>query len=140
MYENILVPTDGSKAAEEAAANAIRMAGVHDSTVHVLYAMDMGEAGFVAVPDDIKETRQRLEMKGLEFTREIEEMAQEAGVECVTAVKSGTAAETIVEYAEENDVDLIIMGKRGRSDPDKPAFGSTANRVIGSTETLVLTT
>ena len=43
------------------------------------------------------------------------------------------------EFDFEIDADLIVMGKRGRSDPDKPAFGSITNRVIGSTDVLVLT-
>jgi len=139
MYETVLVPTDGSRAARNAAENAIRIAKRHDSTIHALYVMDMGDAGYVATPSDIRETRQRLESKGLEFTREIEELVEEAGVECVCEVRAGIAEETIVEYADEVGADLVVMGKRGRSDPDKPAFGSITNRVIGSTDTLVLT-
>jgi nucleotide-binding universal stress UspA family protein len=139
MYDTILVPTDGSRAAKDAARNAIRIAKRHGSTIHTLYAMDMGDAGYVATPSDIRETRQRLETKGLEFTREIEELVEAEGIECVGEVRSGIAPETIVEYADEIGADLIVMGKRGRSDPDKPAFGSITNRVIGSTDTLVLT-
>lgn len=139
MYETILVPTDGSKQARNAAENAIRIAERHGSTIHALYAMDMGDADFVAAPGDLRETRQRLETKGRRFTREIKEMADEAGIECVMEVRSGIAPETIVEYADEVGADLIVMGKRGRSDPDKPAFGTITNRVIGSTDTLVLT-
>ena len=45
----------------------------------------------------------------------------------------------INDYVEAHAVDLIVMGKRGRSDPDKPAFGTITNRVIGSTDALVLT-
>lgn len=139
MYDHILVPTDGSERARAAAENAIGLAEDHGATVHALYVMDMGNAAFVATPSDISETRSRLEKKGEEFTEEIAEMAAEAGVDATTATRAGTPAEEIVEYAEEHDVDLIVMGKRGRSDPDKPAFGSITNRVVGSSETRVLT-
>jgi nucleotide-binding universal stress UspA family protein len=131
MYTNILVATDGSKRAKRAAEHAIDLAKQDGATIHALYVMDIGDAAFVAIPDDIAETRGRLEKKGTEFVSVVEELADDAGIDCVTAVKSGIAPERIVEYAEENDIDLIVIGKRGRSDPDKPAFGSITGRVIG---------
>lgn len=139
MYERILVPTDGSKNAKNAARNAIELAKDFGSEIHTLYVMDMGDAAFVAVPSDIEETRERLETKGRRFTREIEEMAEEAGITCVSEVKSGIAPEEILEYIEEHGIDLVVMGKRGRSDPDKPAIGSITHRVIGATDVTVLT-
>jgi len=138
MYEHVLVPTDGSKRSANAVENAIRIAERHGSTIHALYVMDMGDAAFVATPSDIAETRQRLEKKGREYTLDVAERAEEAGVRCRTEVRSGIPEEEILEYARDHDVDLIVMGKRGRSDPDKPAFGTITNRVIGSSDALVL--
>ena len=139
MYEQILVPTDGSKQARNAAENAVRIAKRHDSTIHALYVMDMGDAAFVATPSDIGETRKRLEKKGQEYTDDVREMAEEAGVPCEVEVRTGIPEEEILEYARDEGVDLIVMGKRGRSDPDKPAFGTITNRIIGKTDILVLT-
>lgn len=138
-FGDILVPTDGSDAALAAAEQGIRLASQSDATLHVLYAMDMGDAGFVAVPSDIEETRNRLEEKGREFTGEVAEMAEEAGVECVTEVRANTPVAAIQEYVDENGVDLVVMGKRGRSDPDKPLLGSITERVIGSLDVPVFT-
>ena len=140
MYDRILVPTDGSQSSKNAARNAIELAEDLGASIHVLYAMDMGDAAFVAVPSDIEETRERLETKGRRFTRELREMVDEAGIDCVADVRSGIAPEVIVDYAEEHGIDLIVMGKRGRGDPDKPAIGSITHRVIGSTDATVLTT
>ncbi len=134
MYKHILVPTDGSRGAKRAGRHAIDLATENGGTVHALYVMDMGDADFVATPSDIAETRERLEKKGARFTDEIAEMAADADVEYETAVRSGIAPEEIVAYAQENGVDVIVMGKRGRSDPDKPAFGSRTRRVIGLTD------
>lgn len=138
-FDDILVPTDGSKSAHKAAEQAIRFARRNDATLHVLYAMDMGDADYVAVPSDIEQTRNRLEKKGQEYVSEIEDLAADAGVTCVTTVTSNTPIEAIHEYVEEYDVDLVVMGKRGRSDPDKPLLGSITNRVIGSLEIPVFT-
>jgi nucleotide-binding universal stress UspA family protein len=139
MYQNILVPTDGSKRARNAAENAIRMAERYGSTIHALYVMDMGDADFVATPSDIAETRARLEKKGQKYTERVRELAALEDVECVVETRTGVAEEEILDYAESNDIDLIVMGKRGRSDPDKPAFGTITNRVVGSTDIMVLT-
>jgi nucleotide-binding universal stress UspA family protein len=138
VYENILVPTDGSKRARNAVENAIRMAERYGSTIHALYVMDMGDAAFVATPSDIAETRARLEKKGKKYTERVRELAELKDVECVVETRTGVAEDEIVAYAAENDIDLIVMGKRGRSDPDKPAFGTITDRVIGSTDVLVL--
>lgn len=139
MFDTILVPTDGSRAARRAAEHAIELAKASDATVHAMYVMDMGDVDFVAVPSDIAETRTRMEKKGQGYTDEIAEMAEEAGVECVTVVRSGIPEETILEYAHEHGVDLISMGKRGRSDPDKLLIGSTTQRVVARSDVPVHT-
>lgn len=140
MFDSILVPTDGSENSKEAARDAIEIAKDSGGTVHALYVMDMGEVGYVSTPSDIEEVRNRLEHKGDDFVDEIERMADAEGIRCLKEVRSGIPENEIIDYAEEHGVDLIIMGKRGRADPDKPAFGSTTNRVIGMTDITVLTT
>lgn len=104
------MPTDGSRAARRAAEQAVALARESGGTVHALYVMDMGDADFVASPSDIAETKGRLEEKGEEFVAAVEELAGEAGVECVTEVRTGIPEDEIVEYAHGNDVDLIVMG------------------------------
>lgn len=130
MFTDILVPTDGSEAARRAAQHAIGLAQQTNARLHAMYVMDMGDADFVAVPSDIAETRQRMAEKGREYTDEVVEMAADSGIECVAEVRTGIPEEAILEYADENDVDLISMGKRGRSDPDKLLVGSTTQRVV----------
>jgi nucleotide-binding universal stress UspA family protein len=139
-FDDILVPTDGSKPAHNAAKQAIKFAQRNGATLHVLYAMDMGDADYVAAPSDIEETRKRLESKGQEFVADIEVLAADADVPCVTVVVANTPIEAIEEYVAEHDIDLVVMGKRGRSDPDKPLVGSITNRVVGSLEIPVFTT
>lgn len=130
-YDEILVPTDGSDAATEAAEHAVGLAKQYGGTVHALYVMDMGDAGFVATPSDIEETRNRLEKKGKEYTDEIRIIGDDADVDVVTDVKSGIPEDEVREYIDEHGIDLLVLGKRGRSDPDKPMFGSLTQRLIG---------
>lgn len=131
-YNQILVPTDGSDASLRAAEHAADIAKKYDGTVHALYVMDMGDASFVATPSDIKETRSRLEKKGKEFTDDVKLIAVDADVAYVTEVRSGIPEDEVKEYIEDEGIDLLVLGKRGRSDPDKPLFGSLTQRLIGS--------
>ena len=133
-HENVLVPTDGSRAAKRAAEQAVELVRESGGTVHALYVMDMGDADFVASPSDIAETRERLERKGGEFVADVEEAASEAGVDCVTDVRTGIPEDEILQYVDEHGIDLVVMGKRGRSDPDKPLLGSTTRRVLAGSD------
>jgi nucleotide-binding universal stress UspA family protein len=129
-FQHVLVPTDGSKASKRAAQHAIDLVGEDGGRITALYVIDMGDADYVAVPSDIQETKERIRKKGEKLVEKIREMVVEAGIECETAVVTGIADEEIIAYAEDHDVDLIALGKRGKRDPDKPLIGNTARRVV----------
>lgn len=131
QFDDILVPTDGSGAAERAGEHAVELAKQYDGTIYAMYVMDMGDTAFVSTLSDIEETRSRLEEKGKEYTDEIKIMGGDEDVDVVTGVTSGIPEDEIREYIEANDIDLLVLGKRGRSDPDKPLIGSLTQRLIG---------
>ncbi len=54
-------------------------------------------------------------------------------------VLTGYAAEEIINYAKNNQIDLIIMGTHGRTGIDKILFGSVAEKVVKSSHIPVLT-
>lgn len=133
MYADILLPTDGTKGTKRAVAHAVELAAEHDATLHVLYVVDTGQMGFVAIPGDISETKGRLQKRGDEVLADVAADAKAAGVDCVRTVASGIPEEEILEYVDEHHVDLIVMGKRGILDRDRHLLGSTTNRVLKQT-------
>jgi len=138
-FDDILVPTDGSKAARNGAEQAIKFARRNDATLHVLYAMDMGDADYVAVPSDIAQTRRRLEKKVKRSSRRSRTSPLTPGSPATHGGQGEHARRGHLEYVDEHDIDLVVMGKRGRSDPDKPLIGSITNRVVGSLDIPVFT-
>lgn len=50
-----------------------------------------------------------------------------------------TDFDAIHEYGNAHDVDLVVMGKRGQSDPDKPLLGTITNRTTGALDVPVFT-
>ena len=130
MYHDVLLPTDGSDGSERAVEHALELAAEHDATLHVLYVVDAGGMGFAATPDDVAETKERLRERGRRVTESVADRARSAGVDFRTKVDAGVPFETILEYLDEHDVDLVVMGRRGALDPDRHLLGSTTDRVL----------
>ena len=141
MYETILVPTDGSEGTNEAVRNALDIAAAYDATVHALSVVDIsypysGFSGTINRDRAIDE----LESRGRRAVDEIVEQAEEAGVDAVPVVrKSKTVREAILEYADETDADVIVMGTHGRTGLGRYMLGSVTEFVVRSANVPVLT-
>lgn len=126
MYGALLVPTDGSRGAEEAIDPALNLAGTTGAVVHVLAVVDadLGHPGLE--PDEREEVRRRAEEAARDAVDRVQERAAALGVDTVLAVREGRPFRAILDYVDENDVDLVVMGtaaERGRT-------GSTTERVV----------
>jgi nucleotide-binding universal stress UspA family protein len=138
MYENVLVPTDGSDPAAAAVEHAIDVAKTYGATVHALYVGRIGDAppGLIdsEVADDPGGT------VGSEALDLVADPAEAAGVEYVERyVAEGPVADAILAYIEDNDVDLVVMGTHGRSGIDRFVVGSVAERVVRESPVPVMT-
>lgn len=138
MYDAILVPTDGSEWADAAGAHAIELAKTCDATVHVLHVVDVRMTPIS--PDMDPETVEGLlDESDEDPTASILDRASEAGVRAVEAVRVGVPHEEIRTYAEENAVDLVVMGTHGRTGLDRYLLGSVTERVVRTVDAPVLT-
>lgn len=135
----ILVAVDGSPASEKAAAHAIRLAKPGNAEVvflHVIEDIKMaGVIGARAKYGDIKlvegYNRARKE-SALQWMRPLEEQARSEGVKAKSEILYDTGESVtgmIVEYAEKNDVDLVVVGTRGLSKFKRLLVGSVASGV-----------
>ncbi len=130
MFNNILIPTDGSEQATNAVKIGLSLAAEIGATVHALNVVDEFEARIVPITGEQEELAEQYREHGEEIVTEVARAAEEMGVECVTDVKSGVVHAVIQRYVEENDVDLIVMGSRGRTNIEKAIVGSTADKII----------
>lgn len=139
MYDQILIPTNGSGKARRGAEHGIGLAAALGATVHALYVIDLpGAPRTPHLRDDEEELRKEYEEYGREVTGDVDDMAAEAGVECVTAFKSGAVHEEIVEYADKEGVDAVVMGT-GYQGKFGALLGSTADKVVRTSKVPVLT-
>lgn len=128
MYDDILVPTDGSSDARKGAEHAVELAAALGSTVHALYVIEEGTNPWD--PASLDEQLDQAREYGEEITGEVADMAAEAGVECVTNTAVGAqVSEAINDYVEEEGMDTIVMGSGFRGSMGG-VLGSTADKVL----------
>lgn len=141
MFERILVPTDASEAVQPAVEMAIDLAETHEATLHVLYIVDQPAtaSGIGEGMAGLDNLLNALERRGREATAEIADRATERGIQATTAVRQGNPHDDILAYANENDVDLIVMGTHGRTGVKRAILGSVTEGVVRHSEIPVLT-
>ncbi|WP_135365436.1 universal stress protein [Halosimplex halophilum] len=136
MYEDILVPTDGSAGASAALDEAIDLAGQFGATVHSLYVVDVASLGTEAGAVDVVES---FEQMGENATEAAATRARDAGVEATGSVATGTPHRAILDYVDDNGIDLVVMGTHGRTGLERYLLGSVTEKVVRTAEVPVLT-
>ncbi|MFA9427543.1 universal stress protein [Natronorubrum sp. A-ect3] len=132
MYDRILLPTDAEKGAELATEHAIAVAESTGAELHLLYVVDSDVYSSYTGDEYVHEfegLEAALEQEGEEALESATKAAREAGLEPTTAVRHGTPHEEILAHAEDEDVDLLILGSKARSGEYRRLLGSVTDRV-----------
>jgi len=139
MYKRMLVPLDGSQLAEAVFPYAKELAGRLNIDVTLLYVCSRALSEFV--PMHQAYVKQATENVG----RQIQEVQKKTGIrpaaKPVTVrgeVVVGSPPEEILRYADENQVDLILMATHGRSGMRRWVMGNVADKVLRAAKTPVL--
>ncbi|SEW30420.1 universal stress protein [Halobacterium jilantaiense] len=136
MYDDILLPTDGSDAADAAVDNALSLAAKYDATLHVLYVADTTEYSTVTFEDSVVDPLQR---EGEDVVDGVVERADAEGVAAKGVVMQGGVFETIKDYVADEGIDAIVMGTHGRRGLGRALLGSVTERVVRTSDVPVLT-
>ena len=137
-YDELLVPTDGSEAATEAIGHGLAIAEKSNARVHAVNIVDVIDVAMEPSYTPPTELIEQLESKGEAATEEIATRARDAGLDAVTEVHEGFPARDLLDYADEHEIDLIVMGTAGRTGLNRFLLGSTTERVIRHAEMPVL--
>ena len=136
MYRKILVSLDGSKMSECALEHVRAIAtGSNVTKVDLLFVAEPVSPGLYQSSEESKE---KLMTWGKDYLAKIERSLLNDGVKAKSIILEGRPAETIVDYAEKNNIDVIIMSTHGRSGISRWAFGSVAGKVISTSTVPVL--
>lgn len=131
--QRILFPTDFSEGAARAFPQAAFLADWHDADLHILNATGRHQHDYEATREHFPIPSETL----AEWLRGTLESASEASGIDLSAlpitqeqIESAAPAETILDYTEENAIDLIVMGTHGRRGVNRMLFGSVAEEVV----------
>ncbi len=136
-FERIMLVTDGSEFSSGAEREAVELAKKANSQLFITSVIAVDSDYELLAPQLLeKQTAQAQSVLD-----KIKQIADTAGVNCETVLRQGAEVyEEIVEVAEQKRIDLIIMGRRGKSGLMRLMMGSTTARVIGHTSCNVLVT
>ncbi len=133
MFKRILVPLDGSQLAEQALAKALAIARATDAELNLMRVVVPLEvvAPFVEVQHVYDDTihQQRNEAQAY-LEAVVEHLQSDLKKPIRVEARLGMVAETIIDCAEENDVDLIVMCSHGRTGFSRWVYGSIAEKVL----------
>lgn len=139
MYDTVLVPTDGSNDAIRAAEHGAALARTFGARLHLLNVVDLAAAGGPFDAGGLGEEFVERLREDAEKTIDATEAAISVPQGLRTAVEEGRPVRTILDYAEEHDVELIAMGTQGRTGVDRYVAGSVAEGVVSQATVPVLT-
>ncbi len=127
----ILIATDGSNAAENAADFGIEIAGLSGAKVYAVYVIDIRFLDSVLMDEPfIRDMFEQFEKTGLEATAYIEKTAKDAGLEAESILLKGNPAKEILNFAEKQKIDMIVVGSIGKSGVERFTLGSTSEKVV----------
>ena len=133
MFGSIVVGTDGSETAGEAVRQAAELAKAVSGRVLLVSAFEpVGNQRLreerQQVPEDMSwMVNEREDVNAT--LRDAEEQIKEQGVNVQTFARQGDPADAILDVAEEQNADLIIVGNKGMSGAKRFLLGSVPNKV-----------
>jgi nucleotide-binding universal stress UspA family protein len=136
MYKKILLATDGSEHSKRAAENAINIAKCSpDSKIDVVCVVDHDKVKSEVLKNwnsantgDTRKDRMKV----------VEKIAQDAGVSYDIKILHGEPGPVIVEYANKNNFEIVIIGSRGLNSLQEFVLGSVSHKVAKRTNCPVL--
>ena len=133
MFGSIVVGTDGSDTAKEAVRQATELAKTLGSSIHLVSAYEPVSDGRLheerqEVPEDLQWMVNPREDVNTTLEDAAEEL-KETGVEVEVHAREGDPADAILDVAEEQKADLIVVGNKGMTGAKRFLLGSVPNKV-----------
>ncbi|WP_049936739.1 universal stress protein [Haloplanus natans] len=131
MVKRLLVPIDGSDPADAALEFALEEYPDADITLlSVIDPTDVGYGSIEAAPSTFEHLQENAEERTQNVLDEASNRAAEYGIDVTTETVIGMPSRAIVEWAENKDMDGIVIGSHGRKGVTRVLLGSVAESVV----------
>ncbi len=140
IYRKIMIATDGSEQVRRAVATAIEIAKLSGAKLYAVYVMANDEFS-MPYPKNVELEKSFFDYfrtEGKEATAYVETSGRDKIVEVESVILEGSPAHEIVDFAERNDIDLIVMGTHGKNAIERFLLGSVAENVVRHSRKAVL--
>ena len=135
MFENILVPVDGSEGSDRAIAEAISVAQTCGAKLNFLYVANINQLAINACLSDA--ILEAVSKAGNVILDRAMEMVP-SGIEKEAISETGSPAVVILDFAMNNPTDLIVMGSRGLGVVKGVLLGSVSQYIVEQAKCPVL--
>jgi nucleotide-binding universal stress UspA family protein len=140
-FKRILVATDLTEASRSAVDEALALAKENEAELMIAHVCEKPNVTHAAAisPEVFDEWRRNLKEAAQDRLRLFVDEARGEGVHAGVLVLFGTPYEAIVEAAQANNADLVVLGTHGRKGVSRFFLGSVASRVISTSPCPVMT-
>ncbi len=136
-FKKIMIATDGSDCSRLAADKGIELARLSDGMVYAVFVVSTASLSmdgdyfssmgvnpyWELIYDSLKNQGQ----KALDYVKDLGKMK---GINVESVLLEGNPADELIQYAEENKMDIIVMGTLGRTGLDRLLLGSVAGNLV----------
>jgi nucleotide-binding universal stress UspA family protein len=130
VFTNILVALDGSEVSQRALIRAADEAKLWNANLHAIYVVETGLFSSLPLDNTVEIMYSVLEKEGNEVLEKAKKYGAERGITVTTHMEQGHAGSEIVALAEQEKIDLIMVGSHGKSNSDRLLIGSVSTFVI----------
>jgi len=138
MYKRILIPLDGSPLAEQALPHAIALAENYHSELILMRVLIPLPSPPTTTEAALQRATEEMAILAREYLDRVAADIKEQDIPVQMAIIGGRPHYQIIQYAEANQVDLIVMCTRGQSGLSRWLLGSVSDRVVRGANVPVL--
>ncbi len=133
------MPVDGSENSMKALEKACEVGVLQDSEILILAVVNsQRDNPYIVDQDYTSELSKQNITRGEEILKEAKKKFDKYKGKVETRLRNGEIADTIIDIAEDEGYDLIIMGRRGMNISSRSLLGSVSNKVLNYANTSVL--
>lgn len=138
VIKKVMIATDGSINTEKAVITGVEIAKAMEAKLYAVHVVPHIHAPVAKGGGLSKAREEHVISDGEKAIDHVEELAKEAGVDVVKKVLEGNPGNEIIRFAQENDIDLIVMGRLGKSGVSRFLIGGVSDKVVRGSNVEVL--
>jgi len=135
MFQRILIATDGSEHSFRSTQYAVQLAKKFNGMIDIVYVVD----GNRAKTDVLNSTdKYDIKQKREEKIKGVKDMVINENIPCETHILHGEPGPTVVDFANENGFDCVVVGSRGLNQFQTMLLGSVSHKIAKRSDCPVL--